>query len=394
MTATLSDICEAIVDCEHRTAPEGDGYALLVGTRAMKSGRLIVDACKPVSELTYNNWTRRMRPEPGDLILAREAPVGQVVRVPEGLRICLGQRTVLIRPNADQVHPRFLHYWLLGPHAQAAMAAQAAGATVPHLNVEDIRNLDINRLPHDPQIQAFAASVLGALDDLIENNQRRIELLEQMAQSIYREWFVRFRFPGYEDVPLGYSDLGSIPEGWKVGTLNDLLILQRGFDLPKKNRRPGSIPVIAATGQHGTHESAAVKGPGVLTGRSGSLGKVLYIVRDFWPLNTTLWVKEFRRATPEFAFYALKSLGLEQFNSGAAVPTLNRNDISGHPVIIPSADVIRWFSDVVRDIFRLKVTLENSSVVLRATHDYLLPRLISGEVDRSEIEVFLGDPAA
>src|SRR5947209_4628156 len=101
-----------------------------VGTRAMKDGRLVLEACKPVSEPTYLVWTRRMQPRAGDLILAREAPVGQVIRVPEHPRVCLGQRTVLIRADETKVHPRFLHYWLLGPSAQALMAATAAGATV------------------------------------------------------------------------------------------------------------------------------------------------------------------------------------------------------------------------------------------------------------------------
>ena len=91
-----------------------------------------------------------MLPQAGDLVLAREAPVGQVIRIPAQPRVCLGQRTVLIRPKAALVHPRFIHYWLLGPDAQGMMAAQAAGATVPHLNVEDIRNLDISRLPRNP----------------------------------------------------------------------------------------------------------------------------------------------------------------------------------------------------------------------------------------------------
>lgn len=179
----LNDICTAIVDCEHKTAPEGDGYALSVGTRAMKDGRLVIDACKLVSEETYIGWSRRMTPVEGDLVLAREAPVGQVIRVPGSPRICLGQRTVLIRPDGARVHPRFLHYWLLGPDAQGPMAAQATGATVPHLNVEDIRRLDVSRLPQDRTHQRSAAETLGAIDDLIENNRRRVEVLEEMARA-------------------------------------------------------------------------------------------------------------------------------------------------------------------------------------------------------------------
>jgi type I restriction enzyme S subunit len=272
------------------------------------------------------------------------------------------------------------------------IAPIVTGVNVPHISPTQIRGFRFNLPP--VQVQSRIVSVLSAYDDLIENNRLRIELLEQMAHALYREWFVRFRYPGHENVPLVASDLGPIPKGWKAGTLSDLLMLQRGFDLPKNDRREGSVPVIAATGQHGMHEHAAVKGPGVVTGRSGSLGKVLYIVEDFWPLNTTLWVKEFRRSTPELAFYVLKSLGLEQFNSGAAVPTLNRNDVSGHPVPVPPADIVRRFSDVVRDMFYLMHTIENSTVILRATRDLLLPRLISGEIDFSKLAIRVSDTAA
>ena len=212
----LSDITEAIVDCEHKTAPEGDGFAYAVGTKAMKGGRLVLEGAKPVSEETYAGWTRRMRPIPGDLILAREAPVGDVVRIPDEPRVCLGQRTVLIRPDADRVHPRFLHYWLLGPDAQGVMRAQTGGATVGHLNVGDIRKLDVAPMPTDPHHQTKVAEVLGAIDDLIENNRRRVEVLEEMARAIYREWFVKFRFPGHEHAPMVDSALGPIPEGWEV----------------------------------------------------------------------------------------------------------------------------------------------------------------------------------
>lgn len=94
-----------------------------------------------------------------------------------------------------------------------------------------------------------------------------------------------------------------VPEGWKRLSLGEVLTLQRGFDLPTSARKPGSYPIFASTGTNGYHEQAKVKAPGVVTGRSGSLGTVMYVDEDFWPLNTTLWVKEFKRANPLFATY-------------------------------------------------------------------------------------------
>lgn len=122
---------------------------------------------------------------------------------------------------------------------------------------------------------------------------------------------------------------------WVDTTLGDVLTLQRGFDLPESEREPGSHPVIASMGPVGTHTIAMVRGPGVVIGRSGSLGGGQFIQSDFWPLNTTLWVKDFKGNDKRFCYYLLKSLDLAHFNAGSGVPTLNRNHIHPLPVRIP-----------------------------------------------------------
>lgn len=243
-------------------------------------------------------------------------------------------------------------------------------------------------------IQHKIAAILSAYDDLIENNTRRIEILEEMARSLYREWFVNFRFPGHEQVKMVDSELGLIPEGWEFGRLDDALILQRGFDLPTKQRKEGNVPIYASTGITGTHNEAKVKAPGVVTGRSGSLGTVIYVDEDFWPLNTTLWVKEFRRVTPLYAFYLLSNLKLEQYNSGAAVPTLNRNDIHGLSVVLPHQKVLEQFNRFVEPLLVLKKNLIKKNANLRQTRDLLLPKLISGEIDIENLDINTGEIAA
>jgi type I restriction enzyme, S subunit len=119
---------------------------------------------------------------------------------------------------------------------------------------------------------------------------------------------------------------------WVEKKLGDVITLQRGFDLPETQRKPGPYPVIASTGPVGTHNVAMVSGPGVVIGRSGSLGGGQFIRSDFWPLNTTLWVKDFKGSDQRFCYYLLKSLNLEDYNAGSGVPTLNRNHI--HPISV------------------------------------------------------------
>ena len=219
-TKTLNDVCELIVDCEHKTAlTQATGYPS-IRTPNIGRGRLILDNVNRVSEETYKAWTKRAIPQADDLILAREAPVGNVAIIPKNIKVCLGQRTVLIRPNKNKVEPNYLVYLLLGEEIQGKILSVSNGATVHHLNMKDIRNLELPELPSLPT-QRKIAGILSAYDRLIENNTRRIEILEEMARSIFREWFLKFRFPGHEQVQMVDSELGLIPEGWKLKTLAD-----------------------------------------------------------------------------------------------------------------------------------------------------------------------------
>lgn len=175
----------------------------------------------------------------------------------------------------------------------------------------------------EPYEQDAVSYILGSLDSKIELNRRMNETLEAMAQAVFRDWFVEFgptrrKLEGATDpvtimgglvsdptraqeladlFPAALGDDG-LPEGWRVAPLEQTLVLQRGFDLPKSTRGEGEYPVIAASGHNGTHSEFKVKAPGVCTGRSGVLGNVFYIQEDFWPLNTSLWVKSYPNATP------------------------------------------------------------------------------------------------
>jgi type I restriction enzyme S subunit len=266
---------------------------------------------------------------------------------------------------------------------------QASGSTFPNLSRRDITSLLI---PYRADRLKIAA-ILSAYDDLVENNRRRIRLLEEMAQRIYREWFVDFRYPGHVDIGLKDSELGPIPKDWAIGTLGDLVLLQRGFDLPTQHRRKGGVPVASATGISGSHDVSRVTAPGVVTGRSGSIGTVQYLHDDFWPLNTTLWVKDFRLATPQFAVFVLRSIDLVSFNSGAAVPTLNRNDLATFRQVLPPRPLIARFSVIAREMLDAQAILGRSTENMRTTRDLLLPRLVSGEIDVDHLNIEIPEAA-
>lgn len=281
-------------------------------------------------------------------------------------------------PDPDKCHPLYLLF-LLQLHREAIVSLALGGAQ-RNLNQGVIKSYEVE--VHELGEQLKIVESLGSYNYLIENNNRRIAILEDMAQSLYREWFVKFRFPGHENIKLKDSPLGQIPEGWAVKRLDDFVVLQRGFDLPKKKRNEeGGIPIYAASGINGYHDEAKTLAPGLVTGRSGTLGVVKIVLEDFWPLNTSLWVKEFKNCSAYYAYYLLASLDLERFNSGASVPTLNRNDVHGHQLISPPVELIAEFELVAKDFFQQIEFLTKKNKNLSAQRDMLLPKLISGNIE-------------
>ena len=372
----LNDVCELIVDCEHKTAPTQEFGYPSIRTPNIGRGRFILDAVNRVSEDTYQLWTRRAVPRPGDLIMAREAPVGNVAMIPMGLNPCLGQRTLLIRPDQSKIDPSFLNYYLNGPVVQAQIQSKTNGATVAHLNMKDVRSMALPELPPLPTQQRIAG-ILSAYDELIENSQRRIKILEATARGIYREWFVHFRFPGHENHPRVASALGEIPQGWMVKKLSEIAILNYGKALKKEDRCDGDFPVFGSSGVVGTHNLALVKGPGIIVGRKGNVGSVFWCDDDFFVIDTAYFVTS---SLPlRYLFYVLPTLNF--INSDAAVPGLSRNQAYSLDVLVPPQEVIAQFCELANTFECQALTLNRQIHNLRRTRDLLLPRLLSAQIN-------------
>lgn len=144
----------------------------------------------------------------------------------------------------------------------------------------------------------------------------------------------------HSSIPQGYkqTEVGVIPEDWEASPLGRFMVLQRGYDLPHRERQAGIIPIITSSGFGGTHSEAKVSGPGVVTGRYGTIGDVFYVQEDFWPLNTTLYVRDFRGNNPLFSSYLLKTIDFHTHSGKSGVPGVNRNDL--HEIIIPAPPTI------------------------------------------------------
>lgn len=399
MTA-LANLCEFIVDCEHKTAPTQELGFPSIRTPNIGRGFFILDNVNRVSEATYEEWTERAIPLPGDLILAREAPVGNVAVIPEGERFCLGQRTVLIRPDPCKVVSDYLCYLLLTPSMQGLLAGKSGGATVHHLNMRDIRSLPIPALP-DLTAQRRVSGVIKAYDDLIATNQRRIQLLEDAARRLYREWFVQLRFPGHESVPAR----DGVPEGWVVVTLGDLAGIN-ARSIGSKEQPNSLLYVDISSVQTGTIGQITPFLFAEAPGRARRLvrhGDIIWsCVRPnrrsyalIWEPDEDLVVSTgfavisatdapfsylyCAATTDDFVGY------LEQNATGATYPAVTAKVFEAAPVLQPAPNVMKEFDDCVLPMLQQMETLKAQNLELAKARDLLLPKLMSGQLDVSRV---------
>ena len=291
--------------------------------------------------------------------------------------------TVFEITDHSKLLPEYLMMWFRRPEFDRYARYMSHGSVREIFGWEEMCNVELPIPPLEKQKEIVAE--YNTIVNRIKLNEQLNQKLEETAQAIYKRWFVDFEFPvskeyaeeigrpemegkpyrssGGEMVWNGELD-GEIPVIWNSGVLLNLFELQRGFDLPIQNRKVGNYPIYAASGPSDFHSEYKVKAPGVVTGRSGSLGDVFYITKDFWPLNTTLWVKNFTNSKPAFAYFTLKGMNLIEYNGGSAVPTLNRNHVHMVDMCIPAMSAIENFEHICTLIFRQKeeVTLANASL--------------------------------
>jgi len=275
--------------------------------------------------------------------------------------------------------PRFIAYYL-----RTVLSANfnSAGA-VPGVNRNVLHKLAVPHPPNDFKTQRKISAILTAYEDLIETNRRRIAHLEKIAEEIYCEWFVRLRFPGHQNTKIKKG----VPEGWERKRFGEFCMLKRGYDLPVDLVEEGPYPVVASTSVKTFHKHYKAEPPVITTGRSGSLGDVLMTHTRAWPLNTALYVCKFFGNSPFLIFYTLKNMGLEKFDSGAGVPTLNRNHLNGIPMVIPETNLQQRFDGIVEPIHKQAENFRQQNINLTKTRDLLLLRLISGKLSVADLDI-------
>ena len=318
----------------------------------------------------------RHKIETGDILYSRRGDVGRCAYVTEKeVGWLCGTGCLRVTIDSEKADSRFVFFQLQHPDTVGWVEKHAVGATMLNLNTTILSSVPI-RLPA-LESQKRIANVLSAYDDLIENNQKQIKLLEEAAQRLYKEWFVNLRFPGHENTKI----VDGVPEGWSKTNINEILTFHRGYDLTKNEMKAGRYPVVGSTTVIGYHNEFKIKGPGIVTGRSGSLGKYQFIWDNFWPHNTSLYISDYKDHNIFFVYSLLQTVDFASLNNGGAIPTLNRNVLSNIEVIEPEKKLQDMFAKIVEPHYQKIKNLEKQNDRLKTARGLLLPKLMSGEVE-------------
>ncbi len=332
--------------------------------------------------------------QPGDIIVERSGggpkqPVGRVVYFArEDGPFSFSNFTSAIRVrDTGTFLPKFVFYRLLELY-QTGRTEDIQSRTT------GIRNLDFPAYKERASFpmlplaeQGKIVLILGLVQRAMAQEERLLGLTMELKSTLLYDLFTR----GLRGETQKQTEIGPVPESWRVSRLDAFCVLQRGFDITKKEQIAGGVPVVSSGGIASYHNVAKVKGPGVVVGRKGTLGKVHYVDVDYWPHDTTLWVKDFKGHDPLFTSYFLKTLHFERYNSGASNPTLNRNTVHAEVVAYPQnpeqAEIAKILK-TVEDKYRLH---ERKHIALTALFRTLLHKLMTAQfrvhdLDLSELE--------
>lgn len=353
----------------HQAEYETEGIPVVM-PKDITDGRISVESVARVSEQTANRLERH-KLKPRSIVLPRRGEVTKraYIRAEQEGWLC-GTGCLKIELNGKHLVPEFLYYFMEQAQVVQWLEQHAVGTTMLNLSAGIVADLPI----HHPtiEVQSEIADTLSAYDDLIENNRRRMALLEESARLLYREWFVRLRFPGHEHTRI----IDGVPAGWERKTLGDCLTLNYGKALKAEVRVDGEYPVYGSSGIVGSHEESLVKGPAIILGRKGNVGSVYWSAKSFYPIDTVYFVEA--ESSSLYLYYALKYMHF--ISTDVAVPGLNRDFAYSRPLLRPAPTLLRAFLETVTPIHAQLDNLDEMNQKLRAARDLLLPRLMSGAI--------------
>ena len=354
----------------------------MITAKIIKNGR-IETPTEFIAFEDYDSWMVRGFPKTGDVVLTTEAPLGEVAQLDDE-HVALAQRVVTLRGKSGVLNNTYLKYYLLSNVGQQRLKARETGTTVTGIKQSELREVLVDCPPY--VIQERIAFILKSLDDKIECNKRINDNLEQQAQALFKSWFVDFE-PFKEGVFVE-SELGMIPKKWKVGKLGELCQFKRGKNLLSKDAVDGGVPVVAGGLEPSCyHNVSNTKSPVVtISGSGANAGFMRMYHQEVWASDCSFIDSSCDNLLFVYCFLATNRRLLRHAQTGAVQPHVKPADIHDFDIVIPPADVIEDFQNVIAPSIETKGENEQESHRLAQLRDTLLPRLMSGELKVNEIE--------
>ncbi|EAA1959557.1 restriction endonuclease subunit S [Escherichia coli] len=401
-----------------------NGYCLFLSAKNVTKSGFQFQETLFINE-TKDRELRAGKLKYGDIVLTTRGTVGNVAYYDNNnpyKHIRINSGMIIIRADNKLWNPKFLYFILKSELLKEQIINLISGSAVPQLPARDIRKFIlpvINR-----SLQNKITNIISDINDKVNLNIEINQTLEKMSQTLFKSWFVDFdpvidnaldagnpipealqaraelrqkvrNSTDFKPLPAEIrslfpsefeeTELGWVPGGWKTNRLENILELAYGKALKKTERIEGDYPVYGSGGVDGSHNEFLVKGPGIIVGRKGTVGSLYWENKDFYPIDTVFYVKPKKYFSLVYCYQLLKTLGLENMNTDAAVPGLNRNNAYRLDVITPTQTIIAQYTNIVQT-FRYKMDSNNNEIDnLTNLRDTLLPKLISGELSLDDI---------
>ncbi len=401
---TLENAMESIIDYRGKTPKKTDSGIPLITAKIVKNGR-ILEPNEFISPQDYESWMRRGLPKPGDVVITTEAPMGEVAQLDER-KVALAQRLITLRGKKGMLHNNFLRFVLQSPNVENELKKRESGTTVTGIKQKELRKALLPIPPYDEQIKL--SEILISLDNKIDLNHQMNSTLEQIAQTLFKHWFIDFEFPDENGNPykssggrMVDSELGEIPEGWEVKAFSEVIDVN-----PIRRLSKGKIATKVSMADLNTWQSwiNSWQEEEYKSGPKFKNGDTLFArITPSLENGKTAFVNFLNEGEIAFGSTEFIVFGSKVIESGPYIFCLSRseyiretainamtgtsgrqrvpNDCFDHLLIcVPSGEVVKRFDDIITPLFEKIKNNAKECINLREARDSLLPKLMSGKI--------------
>ncbi|MCD8844062.1 restriction endonuclease subunit S [Staphylococcus gallinarum] len=405
-------------DSLHKTPKDYNIYGYpMVRVKDISTGFLDLSSCFNVSEDDYLEFSKKYKPQSGDIIITRVGTYGNIALVTDDTKFCLGQNTVILNVDKKMIDNKYLFYYLTSPKGQQQIESRVTGSTQKTISLKSLKEINIIR--HDYYKEKQIGNLLYKIDNKINNNRQIVANLEELSQTLFKRWFVDFEFPDENGNPykssageMVDSELGMIPKGWEIITINDfannnVITGKTPSTKIKENYSETGIPFLTIPDMHNDIfalnteryiseldiEKLSKK---VLPKNSLSISCIATPGLISIIANDTLTNQQINSFTPnENALYYLyfKLKGMKDYirdlgSGGSATLNLNKTQFSKIKLVKPINEILYKYDKLVSPNFKMILNIQKEIQQLTQLRDTLLPKLMSGEIEiPDDIEV-------